>query len=494
MARDWVYKCLYGISLLILGAILITNLIGQWITVVGSHEAFIWKPTNIWTILSIFLALGLFLIGFQIIYRLKTPPQTLFRIVIGIIAAISIISIPLLNADNTHLHDIASISWSANNTNHPNVFGPYSYMAQHGNQFGLFTIFVPLQNIFDDWQLAFKLLNIIALLITIRYLYKITKHLSNTKTAQILLYITLLFSPLWLIINLVYNDMLALAAITAAFYQALVFVKKPTAKHLAFVCILSTLAIIIRQNSLVFVLAIIIYALFAPNKILLRQRLCIPITIIASTAIGYFGIPLFWQTALQKPLDHTTSMPSSSYIAMGMMEPNPKVIDLAGWWNGYNRLCNQTPSCNERSISIIEDRTKFFAANPTKAVEFYTEKISSQWAQPTFQMPNYGILPNRSIVHTVEVVHNIYARGLYIILIAAAIVGIFIERRKMAKGAALLVLAFIGYFLFSILWEAKSRYVLPAIILILPLSAIGLSLAWNRLSAKLKSRKSSAAS
>ena len=50
----------------------------------------------------------------------------------------------------------------------------------------------------------------------------------------------------------------------------------------------------------------------------------------------------------------------------------------------------------------------------------------------------------------------------------------------------LMLIGVFGGFLFSILWEAKSRYVLPYIVLLIPYMALGISAAQNCLGGALR--------
>jgi hypothetical protein len=48
------------------------------------------------------------------------------------------------------------------------------------------------------------------------------------------------------------------------------------------------------------------------------------------------------------------------------------------------------------------------------------------------------------------------------------------KQKKAALENRLLLIAIVGGFLFSIIWEAMSRYVLPYVVYMIPLAAVGM--------------------
>ena len=56
----------------------------------------------------------------------------------------------------------------------------------------------------------------------------------------------------------------------------------------------------------------------------------------------------------------------------------------------------------------------------------------------------------------------------------------------MNKEYILLDLVFLGGFLFHIMWETKSRYIIPYIIILIPISVIGIDVIINKTKERLK--------
>ena len=59
-----------------------------------------------------------------------------------------------------------------------------------------------------------------------------------------------------------------------------------------------------------------------------------------------------------------------------------------------------------------------------------------------------------------------------VIVFGNILIFLIINRKDISNEAMLLLLCFIGGFLFHILWEGKSRYVIPYIVILIPLASV----------------------
>ena len=73
-------------------------------------------------------------------------------------------------------------------------------------------------------------------------------------------------------------------------------------------------------------------------------------------------------------------------------------------------------------------------------------------------------------------IHNreIYQKALTILIYVGAFVAIIKNRKNLNNELTLLFTIFIGGFMFHTIWEMKSRYTLPYVIMLIPISAIGI--------------------
>jgi hypothetical protein len=127
-------------------------------------------------------------------------------------------------------------------------------------------------------------------------------------------------------------------------------------------------------------------------------------------------------------------------------------------------------------------------------LDFYQRKFTSQWNDPT-----YGcfIMTEATEAQRDRLASSIYYgkanRALqafmdsYQLLIYGAVLALLLFRRRKREALEwyVLLIAVTGGVLFHELWEAKSRYVLPYFVMMLPMAAAGL----QELSVKMKERR-----
>lgn len=112
----------------------------------------------------------------------------------------------------------------------------------------------------------------------------------------------------------------------------------------------------------------------------------------------------------------------------------------------------------------------------------------TQWNCPDYNSFYETICFDCSIEELPEIVRKIYydnndnMRGFmnryqFVLFLCAAIVStalLISGKQENRLEDCILFIAVIGGFLFSIVWEAKSRYVLPYIVYIIPMAAVGM--------------------
>ena len=149
-----------------------------------------------------------------------------------------------------------------------------------------------------------------------------------------------------------------------------------------------TLSVMLRKNSLVPVIAVLLVLLFEAlrpgrnGKI--RLGLLIMAVCLAVTSVNV--LPLT-QKIYEKKAGNTLSsgVTAMSYLAMGMQEA-PRGC---GWYNGFNidtydAAGMDTALANEISRLAISERLVYFREHPGYTADFYLHKHLSQWADGTY--------------------------------------------------------------------------------------------------------------
>lgn len=78
-------------------------------------------------------------------------------------------------------------------------------------------------------------------------------------------------------------------------------------------------------------------------------------------------------------------------------------------------------------------------------------------------------------------------KGMIILLFTYTLLLLIIRRKEISNEELLLLITFLGGFFFHNLWEAKSRYIIPYIIALIPL--ISVEIDFNKLKLGNKNKK-----
>ena len=149
-----------------------------------------------------------------------------------------------------------------------------------------------------------------------------------------------------------------------------------------------TLSVMLRKNSLIPVIAVLLVLLFEALRFgrSVRSRLCL-LGIAVCLAVTSVGILPLVQKCYEKKAGNTLSsgVTAMSYLAMGMQEASRG----CGWYNGFNidtydTAGMDTAIANEISRLAIDESLTYFREHPGYTADFYLHKHLSQWADGTY--------------------------------------------------------------------------------------------------------------
>ena len=266
-----------------------------------------------------------------------------------------------------------------------------------------------------------------------------------------------------------------------------------------------TLSVMLRKNSLIPVIAVLLVLLFEALRFgrSVRSRLCL-LGIAVCLAVSSVGILPLVQKCYEKKAGNTLSsgVTAMSYLAMGMQEA-PRGC---GWYNGFNIdtydiAGMDTALANEISRLAIDERLAYFREHPGYTANFYLHKHLSQWADGTYAsrqatLATYG---GRSSFFK-EVYEgslsggyiewcNAWQNALYLGVLVfcidslkkrreSRVAGHMADQTADRHGADQLyvyvgLIAVLGGFLFHTFWEANSRYIFSYSLLLMPYCGAG---------------------
>ena len=320
--------------------------------------------------------------------------------------------------------------------------------------------------------------------ITLYVGFRIVRELSGSRAAELLYLVAeLLFLPVYCYALFIYGESIGTCSVLCAVWCYLMANRsggKIWQKVLlwAAVALSMGLAYVARNVLLVVWIAMIIMQIL----VLLRTKkwqgilaLCgvllvmlLGKNVLCRMAEGQFG------------QEYGSGAPYVLWIAMGMQD-NPDAQKGPGTYNDYNRDTYVQAGYDSREAAEVaraDIRQRFaqWREDPVAAVTFLKEKLLIQWIEPTycsFNQTRYQHKPQAWVEEfysgqTNEFIGNFLNR--YQSVVYLAVFGYYLRiLLGKLKGIQILPgIIFLGGFFITILWEAKSRYVYPYIVMILP--------------------------
>lgn len=188
-------------------------------------------------------------------------------------------------------------------------------------------------------------------------------------------------------------------------------------------------------------------------------------------------------------------MPSILWVAMATQEGEDG--KEAGWYNGLawdlfvDEAGRDQEVATEMAKAVIAESMERFKGDPAYMLDFYKRKIVSQWSEPTYacQVETNHRWSERSafmdrlykgdlwkpFVRVMDVYQSLIYWGALLFLL-------WMIRKKIPVEKLGLIIVAIGGFIFYIFWEAKSRYVFPYFMMMLPCACCGWDLFVQKLS------------
>lgn len=357
------------------------------------------------------------------------------------------------------------------------------YVGIYQHQLGLITFLRLLYRLFgEEYYQVFQYVNALMVSVLIYSGYRITVRLSSDTYASVLYFLlTGTCVPLFAYIPFVYGEVISTALVVFSAWLLLENFESFSALRIAAVSVGMGVAVVLRTNALIFVIAFCIVSLIHFLRGVHKGNLLNFIGILAGVIVLQCGISAIYAEHI--PQD-SLSAPASVYIAMGINDD----YGIPGWHNYYDQIAfaENEYDIEKTNRAAWEYFFSFFETNkehPGYLADFYYRKICSQWNAPMYQcfaMNNNfreepeGLVEDIYFGSTRELlekwmnIQQLLVYGGVLCLVVAVR-----NRWKQIDGYLLLIGVF-GGFLFSLMWEAKTRYVLPYYLVLLPYAAMGI--------------------
>lgn len=360
-------------------------------------------------------------------------------------------------------------------------------------------------------QVALQILNALCAGVTAASLVLVSHRLFGNRAARAAAVLTALCLPLALSSAFVYGNVpgLALASVSIALnVEALVSDGPGEAMRRRRLALLAgsmaalALTLMVKSTFAIILIAYaIIWIAFSVSR--RDRRLLAAVLVLLLVVNRLSGLPTLLLEGIVGQ-DFGSGMPRASWIAIGL-QWNP-YLNKPGWWFPdvalhYAEVGGDAAAQGAYAAGAIRDALTGFARDPLYAVQFFVVKVATEWLDPTFQTLFYasqistqaaartadqliynGFDWNRIAVEFMDgyqsVLYVLAALGARHALRAAARdAGVGRAESGRAFAAALLALCFLGGFACFLIWEAKSTYVFPFAVLLIPFASAGMAAA-----------------
>ena len=379
--------------------------------------------------------------------------------------------------------------------------GPYSYLYIYNNQIGWTMVIYLLDKLFGPLNYAAYQLLMAGLTVLILNELTCFGALLGMSRAKQLAVIVLgaAFVPLALYSSFIYGTIPGLWLSLAAIRLEIQYFRDGRLRHgiLSALCI--ALAVMVKMNYLIFMAAMLIYALLeAFGKKGIKKLM-----IVLFMAVFYVVQARVPVAALEnisgKPVPQGCA--TLSWVAMGLQDG-----ERPGWYNQYNENTFAESSYDvHEQIKWVKSDIKYrigeLLSDLDYARNFFVKKTASQWNEPTFQSVWVSINHYQDAYrHGVMSVDNSWPQGIlspmgnhkvtlymnhlsFLMLVGCLLYSLLCSAQGENHYRLILAMVVVGGFLFHLVWEVKGQYALPYYVLLLPYTVMGYSKAAECLAA-----------
>lgn len=333
------------------------------------------------------------------------------------------------------------------------------------------------------YRLALQGINVLWLLLSYHALIQLSGHLFQSRRVQKVTAVLLLFClPPVFSCTFLYGNIPGFALGAVALWMFSAFMRQRRFWQ-GLLCALSLgLAVVLKLNLMIFFVAIVIvWLLDLLQNGGLKSLLCLVLTVVTVLSMSQAPQAIYERRSGK---DFGSGIPMIAWMAMGMSEGHAG----PGWYkedhtvDAFMKSGMDPEATAENAKQVIRQRAEYFRENPRQGLGFFSEKLRSQWNEPTYEslwinqvQKSYGQkgLLYEWFCHTGER-HTTGYMNQYqqLIFLGALLACVFLWFKRDIRQC-LPVLVLLGGLLYHLLFEAKSQYALPYFILMVPLAAYG---------------------
>lgn len=361
------------------------------------------------------------------------------------------------------------------------------YIGIYSQQKGLMFFYEILFTLFGDfcYHVAEKF-HIGMGVITILCGYSFIKDSSERRIYRIIYCLVMLFcTPYIILMPYIYGDLPSICFCSIMFWALHRYELRTQKRYVAIASFAAILALFARTNTWIVLIAVAIgLILLAVEKRSIRPIL-VAACVLLSASLALKALNISYE--IRSGYEDTKGTPASLYFAMGLQDN----LNGPGVYNRFNQSTYESVDFDRDTAEAIgweevRNRLAFFAENPSYAATFFKTKIEMQWIDPIFE----SLLSTNSFSDEIPMpdwVNELYfgeyhdmlyhfSNGYQSLVYASLLAFVVVLWRKKAQCSSFYIplIALVGGFLFCIIWESQSRYVLPYYMFIMVYVPVGL--------------------
>lgn len=384
----------------------------------------------------------------------------------------------------------------------PAVPSANQYFSWYPFQFGCFVCFLCVFRAFGAGNvMALELLNVVANEVTIASLVGITWSATSSRRARNMVSVLLgAFLPLVLSAALPYGNVMGFSLVCLFLLAQVRSLASQggrsfTWQALSFVPL--TLGLAIKSTYILVALgACATWLVLSLVKGRWRELVAAVLVVVVAHSLAGMPLRVFEE---RTGYGFGDGIPTASWIEIGLT-PSDETGGQPGWWDhaalkDWEASQGDSHRCGELAKEGIGEALRDFSQDPSYACSFFVEKLATEWAEPTYQTLMY-LKCNTKVVDGTWTFTDIswldtealngYLDGIQTVVYLGALaeaIWLLGRRGEIATGEgetrcalAISLMTFSGVamgFACYVVWEAKSFYLLPFVILMIPLSACG---------------------
>lgn len=357
------------------------------------------------------------------------------------------------------------------------------YLSNYPHLLGLVAILRFLFKVFGEGNYqAFRYFNAFCVPLLIYSGYRITKKISeDNKSAELFYLISMLFCiPVYGYVLYVYGDLGGPSFGMLAFWMFLESLDSNKAGWKAGLFIGAVMTIVLRKSNAIFLMAMAVVLLLRFMKKIKKNDI-INLAILIVSAV--FAIECVNWPYLPHKVNPDYAVPVTANIAMGLNYD----YGYAGWYNYYEldvmeRNGSIAAEASKEAEDVIKETLSIYLMNPKLGVDFFFNKINSQWQSPLYQ----SIVSNNLLYGGQnDFVMSVFFgkigdffetfMKMYQMMFYGCIAFLLWNRRKSCVKPEhyTAMIAVFGGFLLSLVWESKGRYIFPYFLIMIPAFSAG---------------------